>query len=208
MDKFTRILLLVLLTAWVGFSLLLGGCSKNAVSPASGNSDIYGSLNWAPPPSDLANIDHFLPPGYHVMRSPASSGMQVERVLYREKRLYRHHNGEQRIRRGGYGAYFPEGSVPYNFTAEMYVPDNHEPVVDFLPHGTFFRSNIRVVIPFDSVGLNDGDVVSIFYWNGETQCYEAMPGTVDTENHRVIAYTDHFSRYLIAKIETGVVTNG
>lgn len=71
----------------------------------------------------------------------------------------------------------------------------------FGPHGTWFNQPVRVELSYknaDLTGINEEDL-RIYYFNENTNIWEAVGGTVDTNNKIVIAYLEHFSRYAIVK---------
>ncbi|MBN1483047.1 hypothetical protein EH223_14075 [candidate division KSB1 bacterium] len=71
----------------------------------------------------------------------------------------------------------------------------------FGPHGTQFNQPVRVELSYknaDLTGINEDDL-RVYYFNEDTNLWEAIGGTVDKTNKVIIAYLEHFSRYAIVK---------
>ena len=82
----------------------------------------------------------------------------------------------------------------------VYKPDEDEPWLEFEPHGTVFQYSQIARVSYEDCDLQGvpEEEMTIFYWNEETEEYEYIGGTVNTEEDYIEYDIDHFSRYVVA----------
>lgn len=88
---------------------------------------------------------------------------------------------------------------PAELTFSMPVSDTL--MFDFGPDGTEFKAPVKLILSYDHAltGGLDEELFSIAVWNPNTNIWESIPTTVDTERNEVQGRTTHFSRYAISK---------
>ena len=73
----------------------------------------------------------------------------------------------------------------------------------FGPHGSQFATPVEVVLSYklaDLTGVDENDL-QIYYFNEDTNIWELIGGTVDTDKKKITVFLQHFSRYALAHSE-------
>jgi hypothetical protein len=96
---------------------------------------------------------------------------------------------------------FEANDLPSDLTISMTYPVDEYCDGIFAPHVAQFNSPVYVELSYkntDLTGINEDDL-KIYYYNGTTDLWEAVGGTVDKDRKVVTGYLEHFSRYAIVK---------
>lgn len=90
-------------------------------------------------------------------------------------------------------------SEPVELTFSMPVSDTL--MFELGPDGIQFQGPVKVIFNYDHAQKNglDETLFNAVFWNADTQSWESVPSTVDTELNEVVGSTTHFSRYAISK---------
>jgi hypothetical protein len=174
--------------------LFMMGCSENA--PMSNSYDA-----WVPPPPLTAeHLATALPAGYRpVYCSVNNNGMAVEsNDTYKEELIRVNHDKEVHL--GDYKVKVWRECFHEDILLTMTIQDLTVMAIDFGPHPYQFDAPVRIKIKYhDHVPPGQArDSLATLYWNGYTQLYEDVSQENDTSHGEMMAWTDHFSRYVIA----------
>jgi hypothetical protein len=97
------------------------------------------------------------------------------------------------------GCQIPPYALPYNATVTVNVPNPGEATVEYGPHPTQFNSPVQLFFDLNTLILppgNSWEDLVVFYAE-DNGGYDLIGGYIDYQRHLLIAYTDHFSRYII-----------
>lgn len=138
-------------------------------------------------------------PGYQVLTiDPRAYGRDESGLDDRSSRLIRRTQGGTVAHRNN-GVQIGGWQLWEDRTVSVETPNPGHAIVDFYPHPYHFNGHVRIWIDLTYVvlppGVNWWDL-QMFYQdeNGNLQQYW---GQLDLVNHQYIAWTDHFSRYII-----------
>lgn len=149
-------------------------------------------------------------PAYTQTPDAASTGLATKRVRAEEsvsRMVSAEHGGvlrlEGRSRHNGPYLYIlriPPGALSADTRITMSLPSKEAACLDFSPEGLTFNNPVRLTMVIDE-RLRQTQIegeADIYWYNPETDAWEAQGGQVVRLNRRIIqgvAALDHFSRY-------------
>lgn len=95
----------------------------------------------------------------------------------------------------------PAGALTDSVELTFSMPVSDTLMFELGPDGVQFNAPVKVIFNYDHTfksGL-DKENFKVAVWNPETQTWDLVPTTVDTEANEVNGDTNHFSRYAISK---------
>lgn len=183
---------------------ILTGCSVDSNPIASSNSDnsastfaVTDELSYEPYPpishEDLATLI----PGYEIltMDARATEGTLDDQT----SRFFRRTQGGTVSHRNN-GISFQPWQLLQDQTITVSTPDPSLPIVDFYPHPNWFNGHVRIWIDLSHVQLPPGRQwwELVMFYVDDNGNYERYWGYVDTQANQYVAWTNHFSRYILA----------
>jgi hypothetical protein len=174
--------------------VLMIGCSE--MGPTSSNEAVW----VPPPPMTPEHIADAFPLGYTpVYCSENSNGMTTESdTLFRQQFI--HNNEDKEVSLDHFKVKVWDECIHEDILLTMTIPSPNVFAIDFGPHPYQFDSPVRIKIDYHShIPFGPArDALTTLYWNGYTQTYEFVQFTNDTDHGIITAWTNHFSRYVIA----------
>jgi len=165
-------------------------------------------------PSGENDIDFGLPPGYQVLGFHAlqAFGSSVPESLHVQQLVQNDQGGtvcfENPVSEPPvlldwwHSVVIDSDDVNEDVPIEIAIPDIQHCALEFSPDPYQFQGDIELRLSyafcnFLELGCNPQDL-AVFYWNETSGAYEAVPTQLQEAEQRIIASTDHFSRYVIA----------
>ena len=184
---------------------VLTGCSVDSNPISSNNEDTSTLQESASNPAEIpypfineADIDNLIP-GYEIVQLDARAIEAQGTLDDQSSRFVRRLQGGTVSHRNN-GIEIGAWQLWQDQTVTVSTPCPGYPIVDFYPHPYQFNGHVRIWIDLTYVQLPPGVHwwdIEMFYVNDNGE-YERYWGYVDEQARQYIAWTDHFSRYILA----------
>lgn len=176
--------------------LIITGCSSEnnpvAASEPQGTDNPYPVLT-------TEQIENGLIPGYQVLTIDARA-MEREVSLDDRSSLFIRRTVGGTVSNRNSGTQIGAWQLWEDRTVTVETPNPGYAIVDFYPHPYRFNGHVKIWIDLTYVQLPPGmrwDQIQMFYQD-EDGGYQQFWGYVDTAARQYVAWTDHFSRYIIS----------
>jgi hypothetical protein len=193
---FNRNLLLCILS--LSALVLLVGCSMDSasVAPQSSSDQSIATSNAVIPSDGPA-------PGYKFIKSQwglaSSSNGTLDDPNWFASRALRADQGGMVVTHN-IGCNIPNNALPYNMTITVNVPVPGEATVEYGPHPTQFNAPVQLFFDYNTLILPPGTHIEdlVVFYQEDSGAYDLIGGYIDYTRHLLVAYTNHFSRYIIS----------
>ena len=208
MDKNNEMLRKIIgLVASLSLLILINGCLDL--------SDIFSSTDDEPDPgspSETQNIQ--LPDGYHMLTFNLTGifagglpeSLSVQQMILNDEggAVYFQNpmSQEPDPLDWWHGVVIDPEDINENVLIEITIPNLEQGILDFSPHPYEFQNDIELEFSYAfsdlvELGFVAQDLV-IMYWDEINGNWEIVNSELLENEQKIIAYTDHFSRYVIA----------
>jgi hypothetical protein len=117
--------------------------------------------------------------------------------LFVEERILRHKGGV--VDNGLMSVVIPAGALEEH-TYISIARDSLYALADFGPPGTQFSKQVTLRFGIDYLEMNSlsPQKLRIYWWNGQSEMWEALESEFDPQTREVVAQIEHFSRYALS----------
>jgi len=199
-----------ILTLWLAVSaaIFFVGCLD--LSDFFSNSD----GGDAQPPTGENNIDYGLPPGYQVLGFHAlqAFGGSVPESLHVQQLVLDNQGGTicfddpmsepPTPLDWWHSVMIDSDDVNQDILIGIDMPDMQHCLLELSPHPYQFQGNIELEMSYSFCNLLElgctAQELEVFCWNDTLGIYQVVPAQLREAEQKIVASTDHFSRYVIA----------
>jgi hypothetical protein len=180
-------------------------------------SDIFSSSEADPDPgssNEVQNQNLQLPDGYQMLSFDLTTvfGGSVPESLSVQQLVLNNEGGavyfqnplsqEPDPLEWWHGVVIDPEDINEDVLIEIAISDLEHGILDFSPHPYQFQNDIELEFSYAFsnlilLGFSPQDLV-IMYWDENSETWQAINFELRESEQKIIAYTDHFSRYVIA----------